>query len=190
MYLSTLRFAAFAASSLFGIASANPHFRISARDLYVGQQCTDLNYGANKVSIGQVCANIADGNLIINYSGPGITFKEVHVWVGTQIPGAADDRAPGLYPYNGQCSITGVGTAQCKIPIDNAWRTCSGKLYLVTHASVTSPSIGDQTAWGSTKCWPSNTKGNCPKYWSIDRTCYCKSTSFPAPVTMTVSAQS
>ncbi|ORY17610.1 hypothetical protein BCR34DRAFT_555179 [Clohesyomyces aquaticus] len=191
MGINFFKGALLATSFLSGFVQANPHFRISARDLYVGETCHDFVVGANSVKFGQVCATLVGGTLTINYKAMtgGYWYKDAHVWVGTTPPtGTVPGRDPGGFTYtvgNGNCVISAdKTTTTCTIPVDNGWRSCTGKLYIVTHASIASPTVADGTGWGAGLCWATD-NGNCPKYWTVDRTCFCKTTSFPEPITMT-----
>jgi hypothetical protein len=178
-------------SYLLGFVEAKPHFRVSARDLYVAETCDDFVYGANKVKVGIVCSKILDGTMTFTFNAltGGFTYSDLHVWVGTSVPtDTVPGRAPGKFPYttgNGKCSLSAdKTTGTCTFPVDNTWRSCTDKLYIITHGSITN-SAGGQTAWGAGTCF-GTTQGNCPKYWYITRTCFCPSTSFPAPVPITV----
>ncbi|KAF2684051.1 hypothetical protein K458DRAFT_36727 [Lentithecium fluviatile CBS 122367] len=178
------------ASGLLGLVESKPHFQVSARDLYVAEACDDFVYGATKTQVGKVCASILEGTMTVTFEAltEGFTYSDLHVWVGTSAPTDGNPgRAPGGFPYtngNGKCTIAAGGaTGTCTFPVASSWRSCTEVLYIVTHATIANSS-GSQTAWGAGTCWVTD-KGNCPKYWTITRTCYCRSTSFPEPVTMT-----
>jgi hypothetical protein len=181
------------ASTLLAINSvqATPFSNsINARDLFVpSTTCDNLNLGSGTNVIGKVCIQILDGTLTVSYDPISpYTYTDVHVYVGTVAP---TNRAPGSFPYSsdpgGVCSLsTGNTTASCTIPVDPSWRTCGQKLYIATHASVTSVSSGGGTAWGAGTCFGTTT-GNCAKYWYFYTQCYCKTTSIFEPTTYKVS---
>lgn len=160
---------------------------INARDLSVGKTCRDLVLGSTAIKIGDVCITILDGTLTVNYSPISpYTYTDVHVYVGTVAP---TNRAPGSFPYSsgvgGVCSLTaGNVAASCTIPVQSSWRVCGQKLFIATHASVTSSTSGG-TAWGAGTCF-GGTQGNCAKYWEFFTECQCKTTSSFDPITHTV----
>ncbi|KAF3484261.1 uncharacterized protein GIQ15_03585 [Arthroderma uncinatum] len=190
----------FAAVAMLGVTSvqASPfsldrRFDLKPRDTVVSNQCSDLVVGATKTpDIGSVCVALTSGQLSITYKidVTGWTFNEVHAWVGTSaptttVPGAS----PGQLPYtvaNGKCIINSDKTqVVCTVsPIPSAWRGCDGQLYIVAHADVTGPgSTTSQTAWDNGQCFDS--KGNCAKYFKVNRECQCPVEIDYFPVTST-----
>src|SRR5205823_362292 len=75
--------------------------------------------------------------------------------------------------------------ATCTIPIPAAWRGCTDKLYIVAHADVTGPGGVGATAWDNGPCYET-TNGNCAKYFTVDRSCFCPLEIDFWPITSTV----
>jgi hypothetical protein len=178
-------------SSFLNVVKASPPFRLNARHLYVAESCDDFLYGANKIKVGQVCARIVDGTMTLSFKSlsDGFSYSDLHVWVGTSIPtDTIPGRALGSFPYtvnNGKCVLSEDKlTGTCSFPVVDSWRSCTDKLYIVTHRSIAN-AAGGQTAWGAGTCY-GTTNRNCPKYWSLTRTCFYRSTSFPPLVPITV----
>ncbi|RAK76324.1 uncharacterized protein BO72DRAFT_497102 [Aspergillus fijiensis CBS 313.89] len=114
-----------------------------------GVNPTDSSFFIGQVDYGtDVSLQISGSNLIVNYPvTKDFIYTDVHVWIGT---GTAPGN-PGGYPYtlgNGACTLNGGATsATCTIPISGITTKCdtTTKYNIVTHASVKSPTLGDQT---------------------------------------------
>lgn len=153
-------------------------FGLSRRDTLVSHQCSDLVVGATRSpDIGTVCVDLTGGAFTITYTitTAGWTFNAVHAWVGTSVPTSTiPGNAPGKFPYtssNSFCTISG-SVATCTVsPIPDAWRSCTGNLWIVAHADVTDPTGTQQTAWDNGQCY--DTKGNCAKYFTVAEQCQC-----------------
>ncbi|KAH7364043.1 hypothetical protein BKA65DRAFT_128481 [Rhexocercosporidium sp. MPI-PUGE-AT-0058] len=139
--------------------------------------------------MGGTCVGISDGTLTINYTvNSGWAINKVHALVSTTVPTLA---IPGQFPHASDkgtppaCTVAGNNlTATCTIPLPSSLRGCDRTLYIVTHADVTSTTVGGQTAWGAGKCY--DTKGNCAKYWSFKEQCACPLEIDFFPITYTV----
>ncbi|KAL2865312.1 uncharacterized protein BJX67DRAFT_187226 [Aspergillus lucknowensis] len=174
---------ALATALCLGVAQASPHSQLASRDLYVPPTtCTPLVYGAQNTPVGgNVCITIQDGTATVTFpTVSGVTYGTTHVWVGTspptgtnpgQVPGP-----PGQYPY--QCS-----GSTCTFPVDPSWRVCGKTLYIATHAEISGPATGGQTAWGSGPCIVAGAPGNCAKFWTFTTECRCVEVITYTPIT-------
>ncbi|RAK81917.1 uncharacterized protein BO72DRAFT_443954 [Aspergillus fijiensis CBS 313.89] len=114
-------------------------------------------------------------------------YQTVSVWLGTSRP---TDTNPGGYPWGSnkgspRCTVSGA-TASCDIPLSEALpnvNLCPAKtIYIVTHASVKSPTLGAEggTAGGLTQC----IKTSCNPwftFWSFTTKCGCDNPPPPPP---------
>lgn len=173
------------------------NFNLAARDLS-GSSCLSFGIGncpgTGCTTLGQVCVNIAGGNILVTYPTltGGNTYTGIHVYVGLTAP---TNRAPGSFPYNDvntplDCSIGNGGTtAQCTIPqSDLGALGCNTQVYIAAQGDVTS-GLTTGTGWGLGSCFGcsgNGCNGNCAKYWSFTTSCQCPTVTSYNPITCIV----
>lgn len=172
-------------------------FNLAARDLS-GSSCLAFGVGNSPgtgcTTLGQVCVNIAEGNIVVTYPTltGGNTYTGIHVYVGLTAP---TNRAPGSFPYSDSstpldCSIGNRGTtAQCAIPQSGLGALgCNTQVYIAAQGDVSS-GLTTGTGWGLGGCFGcsgNGCNGNCAKYWSFTTSCQCPTVTSYNPITCIV----
>jgi len=143
-------------ATVIGVASQLANAAVSRNALFRRSTPTSVNPECQKLIVGQeesdgtVCLTVDGDNLIVTYSPvTGLTYDEVHVWIGTEKP---EETAPGQFPYtsnNGYCEILDSGaSAECTIPLSELGDDlCSTPFYIASHAK-----LGEPTGWGKGEC--------------------------------------
>lgn len=171
----------------FGVRSSN--LRTRALDTH---DCVDFGTGAPNGyhSFGEVCVDIDTTNIKVTFPTlpTGNSYTDAHLYLGCEAP---TNRAPGQFPYNSYCSVSGT-SASCTVPL-SAFTcgpiTCNEQLFIAAHATVSGPFSG--TGWGNinqgTTFDCSNPNSNCAKYWTFTTHCECPVVTTFEPVSCTVS---
>lgn len=74
----------------------------------------------------------------------GWVLEETHLYVGTEPPRKS---APGRFPYKHE-ELGGVTSDSYFVSLDELEVECGVTIYLATHAVVSKPGEGSETAWG------------------------------------------
>jgi len=110
----------------------------------MGVAGVDLVAGRH-IDVGWVTVDADISGITVTYStSDGWGLEETHLYVGTQPPRKS---APGRFPYKHE-SLGGVTSDSYFVPLEELGVECGDTVYLATHAVVSKPGAGSETAWG------------------------------------------
>jgi len=91
-----------------------------------------------------VFTNASGITVVYDTGDSGWGLKETHLYVGTEEPTKA---APGRFPYKNE-KLGGATNDEYFVPLEDLGVGCGATVYLATHAVVSKPGEGSETAWG------------------------------------------
>jgi len=99
------------------------------------------------INVGTITVFTNGAGIVVVYDtgSSGWGLEETHLYVGTDEPAKA---APGRFPYKHE-RLGGATNDEYFVPLDEDLGVgCGAIVYLATHAVVSKPGEGSETAWG------------------------------------------
>ena len=110
----------------------------------MGAVAVDLIAGQHIVA-GWVTVDANESGITVTYNtSDGWLLEETHLYVGTEPPTKS---APGRFPYKHE-GLGGAASDSYFVSLEELEVECGVTVYLATHAVVSKPGAGSETAWG------------------------------------------
>ena len=97
------------------------------------------------IDAGWVTVDADESGITVTYNtSDGWLLEETHLYVGTEPPTKS---APGRFPYKHE-GLGGAPSDSYFVSLEELGVECGVTVYLATHAVVSKPGAGSETAWG------------------------------------------